>query len=37
MKEGDVLLASLVQRDGTVKDRPTLFLSSMPPFQDFLD
>jgi len=36
MKEGDVLLASLVQGDGTVKDRPTLFLSRMPPFQDFL-
>ena len=36
MKEGDILLASLVQGDGTVKDRPTLFLSRMPPFQDFL-
>jgi len=36
MKEGDVLLASLPQRDGTVKDRPALYLKSMPPFQDYL-
>jgi mRNA interferase MazF len=36
MKEGDVLLASLVQGNGTVKDRPVLFLLRMPPFQDFL-
>lgn len=36
MKEGDVLLATLVQGDGTLKDRPTLFLKRMPPFQDFL-
>lgn len=36
MREGDVLLASLVQGDGTVKDRPVLFLLRMPPFQDLL-
>jgi mRNA interferase MazF len=36
MKEGDVLLASLLQGDGTFKDRPALFLKRMPPFQDFL-
>ena len=36
MKEGDVLLASLPQRDGSPKDRPVLFLKRMPPFQDFL-
>jgi len=36
MKEGDVLLASLAQGDGTFKDRPALFLKRMPPFQDFL-
>jgi len=36
MKEGDVLLASFPQRDGTVKDRPALFLLRMPPFQGFL-
>jgi mRNA interferase MazF len=35
MREGDVLLASLPQGDGTLKDRPTLFLKRMP-FQDFL-
>jgi mRNA interferase MazF len=36
MKEGDVLLASFPQGDGTHKDRPALFLKRMPPFQDFL-
>ncbi|MFL6292997.1 MAG: transcriptional regulator, partial [Thermoanaerobaculia bacterium] len=36
MREGDVLLASLAQGDGAVKDRPVLFLLRMPPFQDFL-
>jgi mRNA interferase MazF len=36
MKEGDILLASLPQGDGTLKDRPVLFLKRMPPFQDFL-
>jgi len=36
MKEGDVLLASLPQEDGSVKNRPVLFLKRMPPFQDFL-
>ncbi len=36
MKDGDVLLASLVQADGTTKDRPVLLLRRMPPFQDFL-
>ncbi|HSS78282.1 MAG TPA: type II toxin-antitoxin system PemK/MazF family toxin [Thermoanaerobaculia bacterium] len=36
MKEGDVLLASLPQRDGSLKERPALFLMRMPPFQDFL-
>jgi mRNA interferase MazF len=36
MKECDVLLAPLPQGDGTIKDRPVLFLKRMPPFQDFL-
>jgi len=36
MKEGDVLLAPLLQGDGTLKDRPALCLTRMPPFQDFL-
>ena len=36
MKEGDILLTPLLQGDGTLKDRPALFLTRMPPFQDFL-
>jgi mRNA interferase MazF len=36
MKDGDVLLASLPQADGTSKDRPVLLLCRMPPFQDYL-
>jgi mRNA interferase MazF len=36
MREGDVLLAPLLQGDGTLKVRPALFLKRMPPFQDFL-
>lgn len=36
MKEGDVLLAPMLQGDGTLKDRPALFLKRMPPFQDLL-
>lgn len=36
MKDGDVLLAALVQSDGTSKDRPVLLLRRMPPFQDLL-
>ncbi len=36
MKEGDVLLASLRQSDGVIKDRPVLFLRLVLPFSDFL-
>lgn len=36
MKEGDVLLASLPQSDGMVKNRPVLCLASMPPYRDLL-
>jgi mRNA interferase MazF len=36
MREGDVLLTGLKQADGSVKDRPVVFLRHMPPFQDFL-
>lgn len=36
MKEGDVLLASLPQSDGIVKNRPVLCLALMPPYQDLL-
>lgn len=36
MKPGDVLLVSLPQADGIMKDRPALCLCTVPPFQDFL-
>ena len=36
MTEGDVLLTSLVQTDGQIKRRPTVFLRKMPGFGDFL-
>jgi len=36
MKEGDILLTALRQADGTVKDRPVVFLRRMPPFRDLL-
>jgi mRNA interferase MazF len=36
MKDGDVLLTSLPQADGTMKDRPVLLLCRVPPFDDFL-
>jgi mRNA interferase MazF len=36
MKEGDVLLATLRQADGALKDRPVVLLRRMPPFQDLL-
>ena len=36
MKDGDVVIASLRQHDGTVKDRPALCLRRLPPFQDLL-
>ena len=36
MNEGDVLLTSLRQADGGLKDRPVLLLRRMPPFEDFL-
>jgi mRNA interferase MazF len=36
MKDGEILLASLLQSDGTTKDRPVLLLRRMPPFQDYL-
>jgi mRNA interferase MazF len=36
MTEGDVLLATLRQADGALKDRPVVFLRRMPPFQDLL-
>lgn len=36
MNEGDVLLTSLRQADGALKERPVLLLRRMPPFEDFL-
>jgi mRNA interferase MazF len=36
MREGDILLTSLPQSHGTMKNRPVLCLAFMPPFQDLL-
>jgi len=36
MKEGDVVLVAMPQANGTLKNRPTIVLREMPPFQDML-
>jgi len=36
MIEGDVLLTPVPQADGTIKNRPAIFLREMPPFKDLL-
>ncbi len=36
MKEGDVVIVKMPQADGSVKNRPTIILREMPPFQDML-
>lgn len=36
MKESDVVLVRMPQADGGVKNRPTIILREMPPFQDVL-
>ena len=36
MKDGDVIIASLPQQDGSMKPRPVLCLRRIPPFQDLL-
>ncbi len=36
MKEGDVILGSLLQSDGKWKIRPVICLREMPPFGDML-
>lgn len=36
MTEGDVVLSPVPQADGTVKNRPAIFLRAMPPFNDLL-
>jgi mRNA interferase MazF len=36
MKESDIILTSLIQTDGQIKNRPVLLLRMMPKYQDFL-
>ncbi len=36
MKESDVVIVAMPQADGSVKNRPTIILREMPPFQDML-
>ncbi|AFZ51667.1 type II toxin-antitoxin system PemK/MazF family toxin [Dactylococcopsis salina] len=36
MKEGDVILASITQADGNLKNRPVLILRIMPKYKDYL-
>ena len=36
MKEGDVILTPIPQADGTVKNRPAIFLRELPPYKDLL-
>lgn len=36
MTEGDVVLTPIPQADGTIKNRPAVFLREMPPFGDLL-
>jgi len=36
MKEGDVILASITQADGNMKNRPVLILRIMPKYKDYL-
>lgn len=36
MTEGDILLTPIPQANGSMKNRPALFLREMPPFRDIL-
>ena len=36
MKEGDVVIVTMPQADGAVKNRPVIFLRELPPFNDVL-
>lgn len=36
MTEGDVVLTPIPQADGTIKNRPAVYLRAMPPFGDLL-
>ena len=36
MNQGDVVLTSVPQADGNLKNRPAIFLREMPPYRDVL-
>ncbi len=36
MREGNIILTSILQANGEIKNRPVLILREMPKFQDFL-
>jgi mRNA interferase MazF len=36
MKEGDIVLTSVPQADGSTKSRPAILLREFPPYKDFL-
>ena len=36
MTEGDVVITPVPQANGTIKNRPAIFLREMPPFKDLL-
>ena len=36
MKEGEVVIVAMPQANGMIKNRPTIVLREMPPFQDML-
>jgi mRNA interferase MazF len=36
MKEGDVVLTPIPQADGSIKNRPAIFLREFPPYKDLL-
>ncbi|MBC7797961.1 MAG: type II toxin-antitoxin system PemK/MazF family toxin [Pyrinomonadaceae bacterium] len=36
MKEGNVVIVAMPQANGSTKNRPTIILREMPPFQDVL-
>ena len=35
MKEGDIVLTSMPQADGKVKNRPAIYLREMPPLSRY--
>ncbi|RUT06006.1 hypothetical protein DSM106972_032120 [Dulcicalothrix desertica PCC 7102] len=36
MREGNIIITSILQANGEIKNRPVLVLREMPKFQDFL-